>query len=197
MVYDGIVLGLVVGLLRGGFRYGLKQFGSLRIRGGLWFPLLLLLQFVVFELNDRSAAFASFSGIFFAGVYVAGLYILWLNRSTPGFLFIFAGVFLNFLVMAVNGGKMPVSLEAAKVLDPYYVHLLQSGAVVTKHFLMDSATRLPFLGDIIPLSKPYPRTQVISVGDIVMNVGIFLYLQHILVPDKRQVQTQEMEAKQS
>ncbi|AKG37152.1 DUF5317 domain-containing protein [Paenibacillus durus] len=197
MVYDGIVLGLVVGLLRGGFRYGLTQFSSLRIRGGLWFPLLLLLQFVVFELNDRSAAFASLSGIFFAGVYVAGLYILWLNRSTPGFLFIFAGVFLNFLVMAVNGGKMPVSLEASKVLDPYYVQLLQSGAVVTKHFLMDSATRLSFLGDIIPLSKPYPRTQVISVGDIVMNVGIFLYLQHILVPDKRQIQTQEMEAKQS
>ncbi|QWU16590.1 hypothetical protein SAMN04487895_107221 [Paenibacillus sophorae] len=197
MVYDGIVLGLVVGLLRGGFRYGLTQFGSLRIRGGLWFPLLLLLQFVVFELNDRSSAFAASSGIVFAAVYVAGLYILWLNRSTPGFLFIFAGVFLNFLVMAVNGGKMPVSLEAAKVLDPYYVHLLQSGAVVTKHFLMDSATRLSFLGDIIPLSKPYPRTQVISVGDIVMNVGIFLYLQHILVPDRRQIPTQEMEAKQS
>ncbi|AIQ10900.1 DUF5317 domain-containing protein [Paenibacillus durus] len=197
MVYDGIVLGLVVGLLRGGFRYGLRQFGSLRIRGGLWFPLLLLLQFAVFELNDRSSAFAAYSGIVFAGVYAAGLYILWLNRNTPGFLFIFAGVFLNFLVMSVNGGKMPVSLEAAKVLDPYYVHLLQSGAVVTKHFLMDSATRLSFLGDIIPLSKPYPRTQVISIGDIVMNVGIFLYLQHILVPDRRQIQTQEMEAKQS
>ncbi|MDT3428193.1 hypothetical protein J2Z22_003784 [Paenibacillus forsythiae] len=197
MVYDGIVLGLTVGLLRGGFRYGLTRFGSLRIRGGLWFPLLLLLQFVVFELNDRSSAFASFSGIFFAAVYVAGLYILWLNRRTPGFLFILGGVFLNFLVMAVNGGKMPVSLEAAKVLDPYYVHILQTGAVVTKHFLMDSATRLPFLGDIIPLSRPYPRTQVISVGDIVMNVGIFLYLQHILVPDRKRIRAQEMEAGQS
>ncbi|KAA9000973.1 hypothetical protein F4V43_14090 [Paenibacillus spiritus] len=185
MVYDGIALGLLVGLLRGGFRHGLRQFANLKIRGGLWFPLLLLLQFVVFELSDRSPAIAAASGSFFIAVYAAGLYILWLNRSNPGFLFIFAGVLLNFAVMAANGGKMPVSLDAASVLGPYYVDMLKSGTVVTKHFLMDRSTRLSFLGDIIPLSNPYPRTQVISIGDIVMNIGIFLYLQHLMVPGKK------------
>lgn len=191
MVYDGILIGLAVGLLRGGIRYGLKQFSTLHIRGGLVFPLLLVLQFVMFGLTERSSAAAALSGSFFLAVYAAGLYVLWLNRRLYGFPFIFAGVLLNFLVMAVNGGRMPVSLEAANVLGPYYVDLLKTGSAVTKHYLMDSATRLPFLGDIIPLSSPYPRTQVISAGDIVMNAGIFLYLQHLLVPDKKNGKTLE------
>ncbi|MBT2289939.1 DUF5317 domain-containing protein [Paenibacillus albidus] len=196
MVYDGIVLGLIVGLIRGGFRYGLGQFGKLRIIGGLWFPVLLLIQFALFALTERLPAIASASGFFFIAVYVAGLYILWLNRKNQGFPLIFAGVFLNFLVMAVNGGKMPVSLEAASVLDPYYVDMLRSGTVATKHYLMDSASRLAFLGDIIPLSSPYPRTQVISIGDIVMNVGIFLYIQQIMVQGKKTSPAQEITARQ-
>lgn len=75
---------------------------------------------------------------------------------------------------------MPRSFEAASVLDPVYLEMLQSGDVVTKHYLLDASTRLPFLGDIIPLSSPYPRTQAISIGDVVMNLGIFLYILSIM-----------------
>jgi hypothetical protein len=46
---------------------------------------------------------------------------------------------------------------------------------------MDASTHLSFLGDIIPLSSPYPRTQIISIGDVVMNVGIFLFIQFMMV----------------
>lgn len=92
------------------------------------------------------------------------------------------GVFLNFLVMLVNGGRMPVSYEAASVLDPIYLEMLKSGDAVTKHYLLDASTRLAFLGDIIPLSSPYPRTQAISIGDVVMNFGIFLFILHIMTP---------------
>jgi hypothetical protein len=54
----------------------------------------------------------------------------------------------------------------------------------TKHYLMDASTRLSLLGDIIPLSPPYPRTQVISIGDIIMNIGIFLYIVHLMTSGK-------------
>ncbi|MFB5268888.1 DUF5317 domain-containing protein [Paenibacillus enshidis] len=190
MVYDGVLLGLIIGLFRGGFRQGLTGLSNIRLVAGWIFPLLLLVQLGIFYLQEDSAFLASINGYLFMAVYVAGLVFLWLNRHQPGFLIILIGVFLNFLVMAVNGGRMPVSLTASYVLGPYYVELLQSGEVISKHFMMDDSTRLSFLGDIIPLSAPYPRTQVISVGDVVMNVGIFLFIQRVMVVKKKKINKQ-------
>ena len=116
-------------------------------------------------------------------IYVAGMIFLWMNRDQKGFGDILAGVFLNFLVMAVNGGRMPVSMSAS-VLDPIYVDMLMDATATTKHYLMDASTRLSLLGDIIPLSPPYPRTQVISIGDIIMNIGIFFYIVHLMTSGK-------------
>ncbi|OPA74057.1 hypothetical protein BVG16_25230 [Paenibacillus selenitireducens] len=184
MVIDGIVIGIIVGLIRAGFKNGLVALSNIRIKGGIIFPLLLLLQFFMFYFQDQVQFFNQISGYFFMVVYIVGLYVLWLNRNEPGFWYIFIGVGLNFLVMVLNGGRMPVSLEAAKVLDPIYTQMLKDGVTVTKHIMLDDSTHLSFLGDIIPISSPYPRTQVISIGDIVMNIGIFIYLQKIMLVEK-------------
>ncbi|KKO55222.1 DUF5317 domain-containing protein [Paenibacillus sp. DMB20] len=184
MVFDGIIVGLFVGLIRGGFRHGLQQFSKIRLKGGWVFPVLLLIQFVIFRFQEDYPALAAASNYAFIGIYVVGMIFLWMNRNQKGFSLILIGVFLNFLVMAVNGGRMPVSIQAASVLDPYYVDMLKNGTVITKHFLLDSTTKLYFLGDIIPLSPPYPRSQAISIGDIVMNIGIFLFIVHIMTPGK-------------
>jgi hypothetical protein len=184
MVYDGIVIGFVIGLLRFGFFNGLRALSNIRIRGGWIFPLLLVVQFVVYLNQEKYEFLIKYSGYMFMLVYVTGLVVLLLNRKEKGFWFILSGVFLNFLVMLVNGGKMPVSLEAASVLDPVYTKMLLEGTVVSKHILLNSSTHLSFLGDIIPLSSPYPRSQAISIGDIIMNFGIFIYLQHVMSTQK-------------
>lgn len=190
MVYDGILLGLIVGFFRGGLKHGLVQFSNIRLKAGWMFPLLLVFQFFMFYIQERSSIVAAASGYIYIAVYVVGLIFLWFNRHNKGFWLVMTGVFLNFLVMLVNGGRMPVSYEAASVLDPIYLDMLQSGDAVTKHYLLDAATRLPFLGDIIPLSSPYPRTQAISIGDVVMNVGIFVYILNIMSPAAPEPKTQ-------
>ncbi|KKC47671.1 membrane protein [Paenibacillus sp. D9] len=176
MVYDGILIGLVVGFIRAGWKSGLIALGNIRIKGGWGFPLLLIVQFGLFYLQDYVSFFARFNSYFYMLVYVAGLSLLYVNRSYKGINLLFIGVFLNFLVMLVNGGRMPVSLEAASVLDPHFIEMLKNGDVLYKHILLDSSTRLPFLGDIIPLGPPYPRRQAISIGDVIMNIGIFFYI---------------------
>ena len=192
MVFDGIIVGLIVGLIRGGLRHGLQQFSKIRLKGGWIFPVLLLVQFLIFRFQESSSSLAAISNYAFILIYIVGMTFLWLNRNLKGFSLILIGVFLNFLVMAVNGGRMPVSLQAASVLDPYYVDMLKNSTVVTKHFLMDSTTHLSFLGDIIPLSSPYPRTQAISIGDIIMNFGIFLYIVHLMTPVNKQEEAGEI-----
>jgi hypothetical protein len=177
MVYDGILLSLVIGFFRGG---SLKGLAYMKLRGGWLFPLLLVAQFVIFALQEKVAIIAKLSNTLFLLVYVIGLLFLWLNRNQPGFIIIFVGVLLNFIVMAVNGGRMPVSVEAAQFLGREYIDALQAG-VYGKHQAITRETLLPFLGDIIPLSPPYPRQQVISIGDVIINVGAFFFIQHLML----------------
>jgi hypothetical protein len=183
MFYDGILIAIITGLFRKG---NFNGFAELRLRGGWIFPILLILQILIFIFQSKLDWVASASDYFFLGVYVIGLYFLWINRKQPGFYYILIGVFLNFLVMAINGGRMPVSLEAASVLDPSYAEVLQSG-IYAKHQLLNSATHLGFLGDIIPLSKPYPRNQVISIGDVIMNIGGFIFVLQLMLSEKKQL----------
>jgi hypothetical protein len=183
MFYDGILIAIITGLFRRGTFNG---FAELRLRSGWIFPILLVIQILIFVYQSKFTWVASTSEYLFLGVYVIGLYFLWANRKQPGFYYILIGVFLNFLVMAINGGRMPVSLEAASILDPFYADVLKGG-LYAKHQLLSDSTRLGFLGDIIPLSRPYPRNQVISIGDVVMNIGGFIFVLQLMLSEKKQL----------
>ncbi|MEH7247099.1 DUF5317 domain-containing protein [Neobacillus niacini] len=177
MVFDGILISFIVGILRKG---NLRAFSQLKLKWGWVFPLLLVVQLAVFMLQNDSELLGQLSGSIYIVVYIIGLLFLFLNRENPGFILIFIGVFLNFLVMVLNGGRMPVSVEAAAVLDPGYIEALQE-SLYAKHTALTSSTHLGLLGDVIPISDPYPRTQIISIGDIIMNIGIFFFIQYLMV----------------
>lgn len=181
MVIDGIILSIIVGFIRKGNLYGLAE---LSLKGALIFPAILLIQVFIYIFQERSALVMTVSVYVIMVVYVVGLYFLWLNRNLHGFMLIFVGVFLNFLVMAVNGGRMPVSLEAAEILDPMYVEVLVNG-VYAKHTALTESTRLAFLGDVIPINIPFRMAQVVSIGDVIMNIGIFLFIQHLMLSHKK------------
>ncbi|MCL6574434.1 MAG: DUF5317 domain-containing protein [Bacillus sp. (in: Bacteria)] len=177
MVFDGIIISFIVGFIRKGNLRGLAQ---LKLKWGWVFPLLLVVQLAVFMLQNDSEFLGQVSGYIYIVVYVLGLLFLFINRNNPGFILILIGVFLNFLVMVLNDGRMPVSVDAAAVLDPGYIEALKE-SLYAKHTMLTSSTYLGFLGDVIPISDPYPRTQIISIGDIIMNIGIFYFIQYLMV----------------
>ncbi|GAE33747.1 DUF5317 domain-containing protein [Halalkalibacter akibai] len=182
MVFDGILLSLIVGFLRRGTLRGLAD---LNLKYGWVFPILLGIQILVFSLQGMVVWLEQISGFLFILIYVLGLFFLWVNRENKGFVLLFVGVFLNFIVMALNGGRMPVSYEAAAfALDPYYTDILLNG-IYGKHEMLTEATKLGFLGDIIPITSPYPKSQVISIGDVIMNIGVFIFIQHLMLKHKR------------
>ncbi|MFC0560995.1 DUF5317 domain-containing protein [Halalkalibacter alkalisediminis] len=182
MVFDGILLSLIVGFLRRGTLRGLAD---LNLKYGWVFPLLLGVQILVFTLQGRVAILEQISGFLFILIYILGLFFLWVNRENKGFVLLFVGVLLNFIAIAANGGRMPVSYEAAAIaLDPFYTEVLKSG-LYAKHAMITESTKLGFLGDIIPITSPYPKSQVISIGDVIMNIGIFIFIQHLMLQHKR------------
>lgn len=104
----------------------------------------------------------------------AGLVAVFLgaNRSQPGVALLAAGFAPNALVVLLNGA-MPVSVDAlARAgLDASTAELLLD----PRHEQVGDATRLPWLGDTIPLALP-GLGQAVSVGDILIAAGAGLML---------------------
>jgi hypothetical protein len=162
MVFDGIIISVIFGLLRGG---SFRSFAELRLKYGWIFPLLLVVQLIVFVMQNKFAWIAAISPYLFIAVYVIGLLFLWMNRNQKGFILIWIGVLLNF------------------ILDPAFTTYLKEG-LYAKHQILTDTSLFGFLGDIIPLTNPYPREQVISIGDVIMNIGIFMFIKHLMLQHK-------------
>lgn len=107
------------------------------------------------------------------------------NLRLSGMPLVAVGVFLNLLVIAANGGKMPVSPTALEAVGLGHLRpLLGSGRAPT-HTLIGEGTRLAFLGDIFPLPRPYWWPCTFSPGDAVLAVGMFLLIQALMGAGRR------------
>jgi len=162
MLWVLAVLGVsvLVGVARGG---KLSNLTALRVRG-FWlllagFAMQTVAGFLPVTLHGPSV------GLVLAS-YLPLIGFAWLNRTAAGMWIVGIGVLMNFSVIALNGG-MPV-LPQAVVLAGGPGDLVLDA----KHVLLDTATRLPFLADIIPLPGG-----VVSLGDVFLSIGLGVFLE--------------------
>lgn len=151
-----LVCALALGWVLGG---GLDRLGSV-VPTGRWLVVVAFLT---------QAAGTVVGGALYpvglAGSAVLALAFLVRNRGTRGTGLIALGLLCNALVVALNGA-MPVSLHAAgragaDVLD----------GLDARHEVATSSTRLPWLGDVVPVRLPV-RPEVVSPGDVLLAAGI-------------------------
>lgn len=90
------------------------------------------------------------------------------NRGIRGTGLLAVGLLANALVVAANGA-MPVSREAAGRAGTSIQDILLGEDA--RHEIADRETRLPWLGDVIPVPLPY-RPEVVSPGDVAVAAGI-------------------------
>jgi Family of unknown function (DUF5317) len=98
--------------------------------------------------------------------YPVGAVFLAANWQLPGMPLIAVGAALNLLAISVNGGVMPASPTA----------LAGAGLGVDEPGFQNSTAlpepRLAFLGDVFHLPASWPLSNVFSVGDILIAVGV-------------------------
>jgi hypothetical protein len=177
----GAFASLLVAWLRGVTPLAL---GAVRLR---WLPLPLL------ALAVQQIAFGHFGG-------VAGPPLLWQALSGAmllGFLLanlryrtlwlVAAGAALNLLVVGLNGGHMPARPADVRAIGfPQVAARLEQEGHYQKTGRLDDATRLPLLADVIRLHLPGPGPdRLISVGDVLVGAGVFLFIQEALMPLRR------------
>ena len=112
--------------------------------------------------------------------YFLLIYVSIHNIKLPGFKYIILGLILNGFVITLNGGSMPVLVKQGAITNINNTGLLESGTRVV-HSLMNDNTLFAFLGDVISIPKPFPDTSIISVGDIMILVGLFILIQKIMM----------------
>jgi len=131
----------------------------------LWFAL----PFILFVGGGNLGYFLApnvFYPLKFFLVVVACI-LCFYNFRIFGFLLAGIGYFLNLLVMAGNGMKMPILPEMA-------------GDIENKVYVpISSNTFLPQLGDVFKVSDSF-CTLVLSIGDIIFYIGITLAIFYLM-----------------
>jgi len=162
-----IILAVIVAaLLRGG---SLLHLAAVRMR---WTPLAfagLVLQLLIFT----PFADTPIVGVAIPWLYLCSMLLLavWVgaNWRIPGMAIMAAGLLLNAIAIAANGGYMPVALEAARAIGAGARYA--ANGVHHNSIALAEPARLWLLTDIIVVPWPVPFAGVFSPGDLLLTLG--------------------------
>ncbi len=102
--------------------------------------------------------------------------LLLFNHHIPGVKLFVLGIILNIIVMAANGGWMPVTPETYHFVHPDRLVELEARPPNSKNIVLPrSETHLWILSDVIPLALP-DRNTAVSPGDVIMIAGVAYFI---------------------
>ncbi len=152
-----LVLALILGRALGG---SLARLGALPLTGALLVLLAVAAQVLGAALGGAAYRIGLAVSALLAAAFLAS------NRRR-GTALIALGLASNALVVGVNGA-MPVRAAAAERLGLDLAVI--AGPEHPRHQQMTSQTRLPVLGDVLPVALPV-RPEVVSIGDVLLVAG--------------------------
>lgn len=176
-----LILSVLVGYARRG---RLRHYLEHPLRG-LWLPIAayaLEFSFGALE-NILPWPPSSWLGVAVCLEYVMLFAFVWLNRERKAFWVIAVASLLNFVVIAANGFRMPISPVVYEFpIFEDIVRRVGAGEMV-EYTLVGWDGPLWWLGDTIPVLWVVPG--LASVGDLGLAAGVFVLMQEIMCPKKR------------
>lgn len=176
MLLGALVLGILAGYVRGG---RLKRLENVKLRAEVLMLVALALQWLTPTVARALRLSSNLAFLIWLTAFAVLLCALWLNRSHRALVLAAAGVGLNVVVIAANGG-MPVLPGALRVLGPEGAITPAAFASDPLYHLAGPTTRLPLLADTIPVPLPSLLGGVASIGDVVLMAGVFWFVQEAM-----------------
>lgn len=167
-----ISIGAAIGLYRGG---RLSAVARAQLRQPEFLVIALVCSVVV-DLTDAGPTVA----IAVVGL-IAGVFFGIVNAHLTGMIVLTIGIVSNLLPLMLNGA-MPVRAEALVEAGMVTAEELPRVSLTGARVLADDSTRLEFLGDTFPIQW---TGQVVSIGDLIMMVGLADVVAHLLLKKRR------------
>jgi hypothetical protein len=160
-----IPAGIVAGLALGG---RLDRLGTLQFRWAWVFALGLAVQLVLFSdyVTERIGALGMPIYVL-STLAVAG--VVAVNHRIRGMPLVLLGAASNLLAIVANGGYMPASASALAALGRPI-----KGGYSNSSYVTDP--QLPWLTDIFALPSWLPATNVFSIGDMLIGLGVVVVI---------------------
>ncbi|NLJ41407.1 MAG: DUF5317 domain-containing protein [Clostridiales bacterium] len=170
-------MGLIIGFIRRG---RLKNLTVLILNRWYYIFISLVIKvvhgYILLSFNDFLTPLYSFILVILQYLFL--FLFIYNNRKYPYIWLASLGILANFIVMVFNFGSMPVTCRILDLAPPSLrMTLLSEGRYYT-YTLIDPKTILWFLGDIILI--PFPYRQFISIGDILLGLGICMLVQRVM-----------------
>ena len=172
LVPELIIIALILGLILKGKIY---RIADIKIKY-IWVIFIPLILFAICRWTPLADYqwFLSGTAIIEKIILIAAALA---NRRLPGVKIFMIGLMINLIALSVNGGMMPASKSA---IQATFGEKYLEQALVAPHprnTFIDSNTNLVYLCDIIPMHKPYAIVPAVdSVGDLVMTLGMFIFI---------------------
>jgi hypothetical protein len=179
MILIALCLALLLGLVALGGRA--SDLTHVQVRWGWLAPLAFLMQaYLIFFPAERAGDVLSPRSLLLVASQVLLFVVIWQNRHLGGIKVIGLGLLLNFLVMVVNGGFMPIT-PGTLVQIGYdgNASQLETGYIVgrTKNVVAEPGeASLWFLSDVMVIPRPFPIPTALSLGDLLIVLGVFFFL---------------------
>lgn len=167
-----IGIGAAIGLYRGGRISALTR-AHLRQPE---FLVIALVCSVIVDVTDAGPTVA----IAVVGL-LAGAFFGLVNAHLTGMIVLTIGIVSNLLPLMLNGA-MPVRPEALAEAGMVTSEELPRVSLTGARVIADDSTRLEFLGDTFPIQW---TGQVVSIGDLIMMVGLANVVTHLLLKKRR------------
>ena len=179
MILIALCLALLLGLILVGGR--VSNLASVNVKWGWLAPVAFLMQaYLIFFPAERAGDVLAPRSLLLVASHVLLFVVIWKNRHLSGIKVIGLGLLLNFVVMIVNGGFMPITPETlVRIGYDGNTSQLETGYIVgrTKNVVVEPGeATLWFLSDIMVMPRPFPIPTALSVGDLLIVMGVFFFL---------------------
>jgi len=182
MIQELIIVGLISISVAYFRNKNISNLENIQVKGLGFFIFSLIIQSggVYVALNYGSSDIGSLINEYFIWIHCISYQLILigiaLNLEKKYMKIFFFGTLLNFTVILFNGMKMPVRvpMDMANSWENF-LYLNDSKDLI--HTLMNTSTKLNFLGDIFILKEPYPFKKAVSIGDMFLLVGFFVMIQ--------------------
>ena len=179
-----LALAVAVGLVLGLARYrgqAFSRIAALPLRSIGMALLAVALQLPLLRAPAGSVQSVRVQQALFLLSHLLLLVFVWRNWRLTGVRILGLGVICNLLVIAVNGGLMPIAPQTLTQINP---GSLPSQWLAGLHYgyskdiiLLREQTRLEMLSDRWVIPPPFPWPVAFSLGDVLIALGIVVLLQ--------------------